>query len=560
MGRQTRLPSAWQAPVAAETNPATQPAHNPIPSIPALRQTKLWRTQESHQDDTAKSPYGDWLTPKDAAHTRFWYHNVNGISAKNDLAEAYQAALVAANQDVDILAMSETNLDWNAHIKGAFCQRLKQVWPVVAIATTSSTEATRSAYLPGGAALVIPNGLSGRVCQRHEDDMGRFSSMVLQGRGGRKIAIICGYRVCVSTVRGDNEKTAFSQQWRILRRQKATATVDPRRQFLQDMLQHITQYNTQDIPTILLWDANEAVTTKDMQKFMRDCKLEEAYEYRFPEDDKPATHREGSLKIDHIMMTPTLLQYITNLGIDTFGSGLPSDHRPFYMDFRLGEYLQGNAAHIEPPRARSVHTKDPRVVQEYCDHLQCYLEQHNYSERLQYIHEMNSDDPRLPHALEKADKDMTQGRAHAAKRLGKRYTTGWSAPLHTSYRLMQYWKARRAAHLNPHRDYSRALQAYETELHLLARETLTESNIRNKIRASAKAYQLAISNADTIRDTFLERKAEDTRQHATLPKRRSSNDSAPWNPSSNDSDAYDLHTNPQKKEDSSSSSSPKREH
>jgi hypothetical protein len=129
MGRQTRLPSAWQAPVAAETNPATQPAHNPIPSIPALRQTKLWRTQESHQDDTAKSPYGDWLTPKDAAHTRFWYHNVNGISAKNDLAEAYQAALVAANQDVDILAMSETNLDWNAHIKGAFCQLVHRGHP-----------------------------------------------------------------------------------------------------------------------------------------------------------------------------------------------------------------------------------------------------------------------------------------------------------------------------------------------------------------------------------------------------------------------------------------------
>jgi hypothetical protein len=311
--------------------------------------------------------------------------------------------------------------------------------------------------------LLIPHGLSGRVCQRHEDDMGRFTSVVLQGRGGRKLAVICGYRVCPSQITGANEKTAYSQQWRILRRRDATAVADPRQAFLRDITHHIQQYNLDDIPSILLWDANEAINTVRLQKFMRDCEYEEAYEHRFPEEVKPATHRMGTHKIDHIMMTPSLLQYIANLGIDTLGVGIPSDHRPLYMDFRLSTYLQGNAAHIEPPRARSVHTKDPRVVHDYCMHLQTYLTQHNYAERVRKAEAMQANDPLLPPILETLDKDMTQGREHAAKKLGKRYQTGWSSTLHMAYRLLQYWKTRRAAILTQG-DYSRTLRGYEEEL------------------------------------------------------------------------------------------------
>jgi hypothetical protein len=241
----------------------------------------------------ASLPYGDWILDKDEQHTRFRYQNVQGLSAANQFAAAYQAAMVANQHDVDILAMSETNLDWSSNVKGQVCAQIKQVWPTVTLASTSSVETFDTAYQPGGAALLIPHGLSGRVCQRHEDDMGRFTSVVLQGPGGRKLAVICGYRVCPSQITGANEKTAYSQQWRILRRRDATAAADPRQAFLRDITHHIQHYNSDDIPSILLWDANEAINTMRLQKFMRDCEYEESYEHRFPEEVKPATHRMG---------------------------------------------------------------------------------------------------------------------------------------------------------------------------------------------------------------------------------------------------------------------------
>jgi hypothetical protein len=456
-----------------------------------------------------KLPYGDWVGKKEDDHTRLWYQNVRGLSARNDLADAYQAALIGKHHDADILAMAETNLDWTGKTKGLFCKQVKQVWPVVTITTTSSTETFDTAYQPGGAALLIPNGLSGRVCSRHEDDMGRFTSVVLQGRGARKLAIICGYRVCVNHITGDKEKTAFAQQWRMLRRRMPNAQADPREAFLRDMRTHIATHNDAGIPSILEWDANEPVDTPTIQKFMRDCQLEEAYEHRFPGDKKPATHRDGTTKIDHIMLSPQLIPYIAHLGIDTFGVGIPSDHRPFYMDLRLSEYLQGNAAHIEPPRGRSVHTNDPRVVQAYCNHLQTYLTQHNYKARMQRLAEMPPADPDLPRVLETTDKDMTQGRAYAAKRLGKRFQTGWSPQVHEACRTLQYWKTCRAAKLNPHRDYSRALHEYEKELDLPPLDpALSDTQIRHRVRSSAKDYQVAFGEAATLRSTFLERKAE----------------------------------------------------
>lgn len=141
--------------------------------------------------------------------------------------------------------------------------------------------------------------------------------------------------------------------------------------------QQIQSLKKQQIPLILAWDANEPMLTTQMQEFLQNTGLTNIYKDGFGLEQLE-THQSWSKKIDHVMASQKLLEYFGDRCIELYCIGFDIDHWPFCFDFCLAEYLKSNAAHIEPPAARNMHSKDPKLVVKCVDLSYNYMEQYNF--------------------------------------------------------------------------------------------------------------------------------------------------------------------------------------
>ena len=260
-----------------------------------------------------------------------------------------------------------------------------------------------------------------------------------------------------------------------------------------------------------MWDANEHTSTKDMQDFVNSTGLVDVIEERYPDEkDYPPSHRDGSKKIDHIMVSTDVLPFCQSAGIETLGTGIVSDHRPMFLDVQLNKYLRGNAAHLEPPKNRLIHSRDPKVVISYVQLVLEYLESHQVPQRLRKAEHMDNTDPQLPPLLEQLDRDITRARLHAANKAGKAHEHHWSPILKKAKYLIIYWKLRLSALKNPHQSYASALATYRIKSGVTDEldHHPTESQLRKSIQTSAKAYQKAKADAAQLRKEYLTTIAE----------------------------------------------------
>jgi hypothetical protein len=90
---------------------------------------------------------------------------------------------------------------------------------------------------------------------------GRWSNIILQGRGTKKVAIITAYNVSQKYHLEGGERTAYKQQFWILsatiREQNLSVAPHPTHQFMLDLqawIEHLIQH---DHEIILAMDANE---------------------------------------------------------------------------------------------------------------------------------------------------------------------------------------------------------------------------------------------------------------------------------------------------------------
>jgi hypothetical protein len=74
---------------------------------------------------------------------------------------------------------------------------LRRTWNQTTIATSRAVEPYISSYQPGGTATIICDNWTSRVIGRGENPhgLGRWSYIILRGRGTKKVAIITAYNV-----------------------------------------------------------------------------------------------------------------------------------------------------------------------------------------------------------------------------------------------------------------------------------------------------------------------------------------------------------------------------
>jgi hypothetical protein len=85
-------------------------------------------------------------------------------------------------------------------------------------------------------------------------------------------------------------KTAWHQQYRGLQR-KGIQNPDPRERFLTDLGKFLSEIRNEGADYILGWDANTPYDHDDIQDFLQDHDMVDAFSNFM--DERPATHIKG---------------------------------------------------------------------------------------------------------------------------------------------------------------------------------------------------------------------------------------------------------------------------
>ena len=272
--------------------------------------------------------------------------------------------------------------------------------------------------------------------------------MTLQGQRGKRITIISAYRVCYQNISTAGEKTAYMQQWAVLR-QKGHGKPNPRQTHLDDLCQHIQTLRTDGHSIILLMDANEEFHHRQqyLATFTQRAGLTDIIYTRFTDSDTPPprTYKRGQYCIDYALTSWDLIPYIEQCGYTPFDEVSVSDHRGIFVDIRLNDFLQCRPASIQPPSLRTLSTTNPRNIRCYKATLFKYLHEHKWFERMQKLRQHNQETT-VPEETKLAVaqgglNDLLRGMKLAETKLKQRPENPFSSALADQRKWSAYWKS-----------------------------------------------------------------------------------------------------------------------
>ena len=224
----------------------------------------------------------------------------------------------------------------------------------------------------GGTSLWSINQGAHRVESSGKDfrGLGRWVWTRYRGKAGVNIRIIIGYRPVPN-------KTGAASVWSQHKTYFDEHDIPgcPIELFQQDLLAELRKWQEDGDQLALLLDVNEDVRTSQFSRALQAIQLTEA-NVHFHGPDLPATHCEGSLPIDGVYVSPTLL--------GTLRCGyLPviQDHRALFIDIPQTVAFGYDAPESKRPQARRLKTNDPRLVKKYLDHFKSVVLKHHLPER-----------------------------------------------------------------------------------------------------------------------------------------------------------------------------------
>lgn len=426
------------------------PAHD----LPALmprdpnRRDETIKSRKTRQttldaDQRKKFNYdlGDSIFQKPPEDTeRIFFQNVNGISPKDEWQDASEIGYMARQQWISIMALAETNVDWKKGKARSKCvKKLNAFWTGAKVGTASSLIDHGSVYQPGGVLQLMGNEWSTRVTRTEEDPwrMGRWIAMTMQGKGGKAITFICAYQVVNDKGSIHRPRTAYKQQWMMLRN-STNPDPDPRKAFVRDLMSTIKKERDRGNEVILMLDANDYLTgpKSPLGQALREASLVDVYQHvHAPHDelaDELATHNRGTKCIDFIYASAGILPHVKRCGITAFQEGVTfSDHRGIFIDVNLRSIL-GSPQMLLPKKMRGVQCNHPAVVKKYTPAVQKYMDDHKVEQRAAAM--------KTPTEIEGVDKDVTRAMLHAQRKHGNRFATPWSSKLIKAKKLVRYWK------------------------------------------------------------------------------------------------------------------------
>jgi exonuclease III len=209
--------------------------------------------------------------------------------------------------------------------------------------------------------------------------MGRWTTITLNGKH-KQLTIITAYAVSQESGNTLGNKTAYQQQWLMLRQQQET-NPNPKQKFYADLTQTIQALERANHDVIVMMDANSPITRNThMTKLLEKTTLVDIHSNKHG-SDPPTTYKRGNRKIDFILGTPSILEYVTKCGILPYDR---SDHRMLYIDLNMrGLFGQIKEDTKKPQRILTCINKYKCNI--YRNYLQTQIKEHQIQAKTRRI-------------------------------------------------------------------------------------------------------------------------------------------------------------------------------
>jgi hypothetical protein len=206
----------------------------------------------------ANLPWGDPIERKGPDLTRFYFQNVNGIKSWDKCINASEIGFYTNVNQVDLLGLAETNLDWQSYRIHNQCRHhLASFWQQHVFQVASSTITFGLTYQPGGVAMLTGNRWASRVSKKHTDALGRWVYNRMQGRANTNLTINAAYQPCKT----EGPTTAYQQQW-ILLRPRGIGNPNQQQAFVDNLDTILLSLLAKKHEFVLILDANKSMSER----------------------------------------------------------------------------------------------------------------------------------------------------------------------------------------------------------------------------------------------------------------------------------------------------------
>ena len=374
--------------IAAQAANALDLQPTPIHHVPRrLRQTRLFVPTERSSDEIRSNDYyGDPLGPKASGHLRILLQNPNKISAQNDFVDFQYICQRMLAHDVDIFGLSESGVDWKQGYPRNKCNKImRDFWPHSRLIGSTSDIPSKEVVQFGGTCTVVTDKWTGRIESSGSDPqgLGRWSYVRLNGKNGRRVTIVTVYQVCKQSVTTAGAKTAYMQQWNLLRR-AGQDDPNPRKSFCNDLDAFLTPLQAAGDELLVMGDLNEQLgdSTSGMNAVFAKFGLVDSTSYHHSIEGEVATYSRSSNRLDCILCTHSMAPSIWRCGVLPFNFVISSDHRSAIIDVDIDEFLGGDPSALMSTALRGIRSQSPKSCIKYVTNMKQYLVEHKVYKRV----------------------------------------------------------------------------------------------------------------------------------------------------------------------------------
>ena len=338
-----------------KTSAELQNQHAPVPSV----QTKI----RKHYS-TDNHWIGAKLCPLQKNEFRLWLQNVNGFDISSNFNIFMEHFEHIKKYDIGFYSITESKLNpYNSYVNENIEEAFHQVHPGSSCILTNQFLNHDDMTQYGGVFSAVTKSLSHRVAGMGKDHLGRYNWIDFYGKDDF-LRIYTVYRVnpgCDNTSGDDtcwtHQRTALSQQ---------NCNVDPRKQIVIDLVKSIKEDIRMNRSILICGDINENVLLPTgFNQSLLDLGLINLIQLEVTTDEQFRSHNRGQNVIDGIWASPNLKSAVLRCGAAPFNFLFQSDHRGFFLDLDLQQFLDTSTIPLLAPAYRRLKYTIPKRVEAY---------------------------------------------------------------------------------------------------------------------------------------------------------------------------------------------------
>ena len=495
------------------------------------RRTKTTSLTDRLKEGTPNKSCGDDFTTTEHHGIRIWSNNVNTLQTANDYSQFHELCATLAEHKVNVIALQEINLDTTKQkVRKKLLKVMKFHFKQVRMIACSTPLRNHkdSDWKPGGVLLAVVGDLARKVASSSIDPLGRWCEINLNRRDGGIVKIITAYQCVDTTLQSSGHQTYFFQLHKLLREKKDKIDIDPRKEFIADLKQHLMKDERDLTSIILTGDFNETIGEKPemMASICAEIGLLDIVSKLHPDALGTPTYDRGRKRLDYILVSDDLPQFALQSGMNRFNEIHNTDHRAQWVDFHKRGTM-AKSSPVPPSNLRGVHSNS-ESVEEFVNLTYKLLEEHKVIERhdklqhnIEETHPRTRKKKRIATEANNIDAQMTKAMLAAEKKVSKPRRFGWSEEVHQASKKVRLWATIRSGRRQK-MDVSETLRKLKDDHGITAVIPKTLGEIEKRLEAARREVRLKRRHGERKRKEF----AQILKERIALRKTRTKNPEA----------------------------------